>query len=162
MVNEKKENQIIFYDPPRRFTLFDIILTLYGVSMTALAIYWNFYPPDDAPALAFVFLAVLHIFIALFPISIYLGDKYTFIFDYRQQKAICHKKGMFGSSSEEFDFKQIQGFHIVQNFDPDTVEGWDIEMEMKSGERRAVPNSFASNEKAYEQVVERLNNHLNK
>jgi hypothetical protein len=155
-----KDEKAIFYEPPRRFTLFDVILTLYGAAGVAVSVYWTFSPPDATPYWAFIFIGALHFFFALFPIMGYYDPRYTATIDYRQRKVIYDKTGLFGDSTKEYDFESIRSFHIEQNFDPDTVAGFDVEMELKTGERINVPNSFDRDGKAYEETVRTANNYL--
>lgn len=160
MVRRESENRLVFYEPPRRFTFGDIILTLYGVSVVCFCFYWVFSWPEDDAYWPLIFFGLLHVYFALNQIFIYYGDRYTFIFDRDLRKAVLEKESFSGNTVEEYDFENIERLLIVQNFDPDTVDGWDVELELKTGERRAVPNSFSSSEKAYEEIVRTANSYL--
>ena len=157
----EKENKVIFFEPPRTFTFWDVLIVLCGLSVTVFCIY-GIYKPIDSPKGALAGAGLLFILCALQPFLSHFRTKHTTIFDYSLKKIIFEKKNLTGQSIEEYNFAEVNTLQIKQDFDIDRPNGWYIEIELKTGAQIEVSNSFHSVEKSLEQIVQTANKYLTK
>ena len=73
MLVQEKENQIIFFESPRKFMGVDVILVLYGLSIVGFCVYALYKPFDDTPYWVFILLGLLHVFMTINQFSLYFG-----------------------------------------------------------------------------------------
>lgn len=156
---EEKENKVIFFEIPHNFTAWDYLMILYGSSMVIFCIY-AIYKPIEAPKWAFIGLGLLHVYVALIPLLEHYSAVYTAIFDYKSRIVIFEKKSISETSVKEYEFSNIYGFRVEQDFDPETPEGWFLEMELKNGEKISIVNSFSRDRKPLEDIAQTANKRL--
>lgn len=158
---EEKENKVIFFEIPHNFTVGNYLMILYGLSMVIFCIY-ALYKPIEAPKWFFIGFGLLHVYFALIPFLEHYSAVHTAVFDYKSRIVIFEKKSISETSVEEYEFSDIYGFQVEQDFDPDTPEGWFLEMELKNGEKTSIVNSFSRNRKPLEDIAQTANKRLKK
>ena len=87
-------------------------------------------------------------------------DNSRAIINYTFRKVSLEKQGVFRNSSKEYNFSEIRGFQVKQDFNPDNPDGWHIEMELKDDDPIEIVHSFNRAPEQLEEIIQSVNKRL--
>jgi hypothetical protein len=154
------EERIIFEEQPKIFGFWDYFTVAGGTILLLFSVYGYLYMSEsDFPKWSIAGVGILGLSLTLQTI-IRRPDTSRAIIDYTMRKVVLEKRSVFGDSSKGYDFSEIRGFRVKQDFDPDKPDGWHIEMELKVGEPLELVHSFNRAPEQLEEIVQSVNQRL--
>jgi hypothetical protein len=154
------EEKIIFEEQPKVFGFLDYLTVLAGIILLVFSIYGYFYMSEtDFPEWAAGGVGILGLSLVLQTLF-RRKDNSRAIINYTFRKVSLEKHGIFRNSSKEYDFSEIRGLQVKQDFNPDNPDGWHIEMELEDDDPIEIVHSFNRAPEQLEEIVQSVNKRL--